>query len=191
MVISDATTTSEGGQFTMLAAIGRDHNWNIDNYEDRCRIFKEDVGGGGGLEVLSLRDTGRVGIGDSDPDQKLTVNGSIGYTSLVDNSDERAKYDINLIKNPIEKILKLTGRSFKWKPEIVESDPNNLSGLKYGFIAQEVEKVLPKLVTTISGSKYNIENFKSIEIHQIIPLLVGAVKEQQKQIDQLKNQINT
>ena len=55
---------SEGGQITLLAQVGGSTNWNIDNYQDRMRIFKEDASGGGGAEYISVRNTGLVGFGN-------------------------------------------------------------------------------------------------------------------------------
>ena len=51
---------------------------------------------------------------------------------------------------------------------------------KLGFIAQEVEKIIPELVKTDS------EGMKSVDYISVIPVLVEALKNQQKQIDELK-----
>ena len=52
-----------------------------------------------------------------------------------------------------------------------------------GLIAQDVEKIVPELVSTDG------EGFKSIDYAKISVLLIDAIKEQQKSIEQLKNEI--
>ena len=65
-----------------------------------------------------------------------------------------------------------------------------------GVIAQEVEKVLPQIVVpapfdigqNADGTEYSIsgENYKTVQYEKLVPLLIEAIKEQQKQIDELK-----
>ena len=55
-----------------------------------------------------------------------------------------------------------------------------------GFIAQEVEQVLPELVQTENTT----EGYKSVQYDKVVALLVEAIKEQQKQIESLKIQVN-
>ena len=112
---------------------------------------------------------------------------TIDCTAFNNNSDIRLKTNINNIKNPLEIISKLEGITFEWKEDIVQQKPKkelkNLRGVKHGFIAQEVEKVLPSIVNTT-------REHKSLSYVEVIPILVEAIKEQQKQIDELKNKIN-
>jgi ABC-type Fe3+-citrate transport system substrate-binding protein len=54
-----------------------------------------------------------------------------------------------------------------------------------GFIAQEVEKVLPEIVQTENTT----DGYKSVQYDKVVALLVEAMKEQQKQINQLKKQV--
>ena len=55
-----------------------------------------------------------------------------------------------------------------------------------GFIAQEVEQVLPEVVQT----EKTVEGYKSVQYDKVVALLVEAIKEQQKQIESLKIQVN-
>ncbi len=189
--ISKAVDTNEGGQLTLVAAIGRSVNWQMDNYVDRLRIFRENYGGGGGAEYFSMIDGGNLGLGDSNPSSKLVVNGTVTCTSLTETSDERVKENIANISGSLGKVLSLTGRSFNWKDEVIATDPYNLSGSFYGLVAQEVEQVVPELVNTAeSGSiKYsgslNLEYIKSVNTQQIVPLLIESIKEQQTTINNL------
>jgi len=80
------------------------------------------------------------------------------------------KEDIQTIENPIEKVQKLRGVSYKWKD----------SGKKdIGLVADEVQKVLPELVVE--------DKHKRMDYGHMVGLLVEALKEQQKQIEDLKN----
>jgi len=78
----------------------------------------------------------------------------------------------------LEKISKLQGVNYNWK------DDKNKK-LQVGFLAQEVERIIPEAVITNDSTK-----IKSMAYTAIIPYLVEAIKEQQVQIDELKKQLN-
>lgn len=96
-------------------------------------------------------------------------------------SDERLKKDIVTIPNALEKVLALRGVNFKWKDDGIDNGT-----FQMGMIAQEVEKVVPEVVHTTDDE---IET-KAIEYQYMIGLLVEAIKEQQKEIDDLKTKLN-
>jgi hypothetical protein len=104
------------------------------------------------------------------------VNGN--FTGIVTATDINSTSDINLkkniiqIQNPLDKILQIRGVTFDWK----ESNRPSV-----GVIAQEVEKVLPELVNTGEN--------KTVNYNGLIGVLIEAVKEQQKQIDELKKKL--
>jgi len=121
-------------------------------------------------------------------------------------SDKRLKKDIKSINNPLEKILKLDGIKFNFKdpintrnnsdtvnindtvdinPEIMKEINNEKQRMRIGLIAQDVEKVVPDVVRTMK------DGTKAIAYTDLIPLLVEAMKEQQKEIEQLKFEINS
>ena len=68
--------------------------------------------------------------------------------------------------------------SFDWKDE--KRDKNQL-----GFIAQDVEEVLPELVKEVETLGTEDESHKVVNYDGVIPVLVEAIKMQQKQIDRL------
>lgn len=119
-------------------------------------------------------------------------NGAIyagsSYTVLYAGSDERIKTEINHSQSTLTKILNLIPRTFKYKerPEVTN----------YGFIAQEVEAVMPELVRTSEGITMcldeQIENQKSVESYGLAwaSILVKAIQEQQQQIQELKNKLS-
>jgi len=85
-------------------------------------------------------------------------------------SDITLKENIEVINEPITKLSQLKGVTFDWK----------FGGHSVGVIAQDVEKVLP---TAVGGSK----DQKTVNYNAIIGLLVESVKDQQKQIEELKS----
>ena len=117
--------------------------------------------------------TGGVGISGA-----LNVGGDVvAYAS----SDERLKDNIELISNPIEKVQSLKGVTWNWNDnadELQQSLPN------VGVIAQDVEKVLPQLVTDRDNG------FKGVDYAKLTGLLIEAIKDQQKQIDELKSKLS-
>lgn len=109
-------------------------------------------------------------------DGNLYVSGDVtAYSS----SDKRLKDNVNKIDNPIDKIMKLNGVTFDWNDKQLAYE----SGTKdYGVIAQEVEEVMPELV------KDRDNGYKGVRYEKMIPLLIECIKEQQLQINNLKNQ---
>jgi hypothetical protein len=107
----------------------------------------------------------------------LTVGGDvIAYGTP---SDARLKTIKEVIQNPIDKIKALTGYRFDW------NKTDSILNLKedIGVIAQEVADVLPELART------NDNGYMSVRYQGLTAVLIEAVKEQQKQIEDLKKQI--
>jgi hypothetical protein len=110
----------------------------------------------------------------------LDVSGSINATGDITafhSSDERLKDNIQPIPNALDKVLELTGNTFDW------NDKSDHTGKDVGVIAQEVENVLPNIVTT------RPDGYKAVKYDRIVALLIEAIKEQQQEIDWLKKQI--
>lgn len=101
--------------------------------------------------------------------------------ALTSSSDSRLKTNVNGISSALNKVVKLRGVTFNWD---LSKKPSADKKLQYGFIAQEVEKIFPELVTTDS------EGFKSLNYIGIVPVLTEAVKELKAENDELKSTIN-
>ena len=96
-------------------------------------------------------------------DIRIDANGNL----TTNTSDLAFKENVNEISNALKKILDLKGVTYQWKDRTAGGDD-----IRFGFIAQEVEKVEPNLVFT-----NKVDNYKGIHIDGIISLLVEAVKE--------------
>ena len=100
-------------------------------------------------------------------------------------SDERLKENVKLIENPIDKVKQIRGVEFDWKP-LTDDEKKNIHGNEghdVGVIAQDVEKVLPEVVTERDNG------YKAVKYEKMVSLLIESVKEQQKQIEELKSEI--
>ncbi len=119
-----------------------------------------------------------VGINTTTPTDRLQVNGNVRATAFIQSSDARYKTDIRTIEDALEALLKLRGVTFQWREDMnVDGTP----GRQVGFIAQEVEEVLPEVVTTAK------DGYKAVSYTNVVPLLVEAIKDQQKEIEALKS----
>jgi uncharacterized protein (UPF0218 family) len=105
----------------------------------------------------------------------LTVIGDV--VAFGTPSDVSFKENIKPIENALDKVKKLQGVTFDWK----ESD--SILDIKedIGFIAQDVQKVLPELV------RENKDGMLSMRHQGIAPILLEAIKELKAEIDLLKS----
>lgn len=121
---------------------------------------------------------------------KLAVNGITRSVAYFATSDKKFKKDIKPIENAIEKIQAIDGKTYLWDRE-ANKEMNFDEGGHSGFIAQDLEKVLPHLVATSQNGD------KAVNYIELMPYLVEAIKEQQSlikeqqvQIDELKNLVS-
>jgi hypothetical protein len=111
----------------------------------------------------------------------LTSNGTVysnsGYLTNSNPSDQNLKENIQSMIGGTSIVNQLNPVSFEWK-----SDKNG-TGTKYGFIAQEVQEIIPDIVSIDSSGTIGIDTVS------IIPFLVKSIKEQQETIEQLRAEI--
>jgi len=102
----------------------------------------------------------------------------VAYSSSA--SDMRLKDTIEPMENNLEKLAMLTPISFEYKEK--------RDGKHLGLSAQEVEKVFPNIVKEIDMMSFGKdgEEFKTIRQQELIPVLIGAIKELKEELDELK-----
>lgn len=162
-------------------------------------------------ERLRITQTGNVGIGDQTPTARLnvdaasgdlllvaqggtqrllvdgngntTISGKFNSNGIQETSDIRFKTNITDLSNSLEKLMQLRGVTYNWKVnEFPERTFNNRTEI--GVIAQEVEKIFPELVNT------DEDGYKSVQYSHMVPLLLEAIKEQQKMIESLSTTVD-
>ena len=100
-------------------------------------------------------------------------------SGVVACSDNRYKKNITPLPDALKNVLQLQGVNYNWKikefPEKQFTDTRQI-----GFIAQELEKIYPEMVFT------DEKGYKSVDYSRLTPVLVEAIKEQQKLIETLQ-----
>jgi len=138
-------------------------------------------------------------VGPISTESTLTVHGNIssshgsiegnqlvsrGDVTCFYSSDRRLKEDITQIENAGETVDKLRGVRFKWRDEWFKENEVILAHQDdMGFIAQEVEEVVPEMVSE-KGNGY-----KGISYHKLVPLLLEAVKDLRLDVRRLEGEI--
>jgi len=166
---------------------------------DNANIDSTDVLFYGEFDQNHLRINGNVGINYQAynsyglivdiPDGQSSI-----YTLLIygdawasggswNSSDVRYKKNITTYENALNTIMQFRGVSYDWR---VDEFPQQRfsDGRQLGFIAQEVEEIVPDLV------KEGPEGYKGVEYNKFTPIIVEAIKEQQQIIDKQKNEID-
>ena len=111
---------------------------------------------------------------DNGSSRNFYVDGTAGGDGVWNNdSDSTLKKDIKTIDNALSKVMNLRGVTFRWKD-------NREPGNQIGFLAQEVNNVLPELVDGEEG-------YMSMKTASVTAVLVNAVQEQQQQINDLQH----
>ena len=110
-----------------------------------------------------------------DVQANISATGTITSPFFYSESDIALKENVAPIDNALDKVLNLFGVSFNWKANQAKS---------IGVIAQDVEKVVPEIVSNSSSGS------KTVSYDALIPILIEAVKEQQKQINDLKAKLD-
>ena len=120
--------------------------------------------------------------------------GNVTYTgTLLKASDRKLKHNVNKIGGATSLIMSLSPKTYYYKQDGEAAYLNLSKNLQYGFIAQEVEKVLPTLVmdqVQFKGVKQEGDiEYKAVNYVGLIPVLTQAIKEQQELILKLEQRI--
>jgi Chaperone of endosialidase len=124
-------------------------------------------------------------------------DGRVYTTQTYNSSDRKLKQDIKPLNASLDLLMRLKPMEYSFRVE--EFKHMNLpSGRHMGFIAQELEEVLPELVASSSspilgenGNEQGRTKFNAVNYTEIIPLLTAAMQEQQSTIQALENRINS
>lgn len=146
-------------------------------------------------EMMRIADNGYVGIGLAAPGYRLDLPNTSGLggrgraNQWTTYSDGRFKTNVETIDNALRKITALRGVSY-----ISTTEPN--AARQVGFIAQEVEKVVPEVVsvsttsvTMPDGSTQVVDDYRSLAYDRLVPVLTEAIKELKADNDNLRAQL--
>lgn len=159
--------------FKIESGINNQTLWmGYDSSENVAYIATADISGSRPLYLQQKG--GDVYIGSSDGSSNLTVTGTTYSNTFHATSDMTLKENIVELENPLQKILNIQGKNYTWK-----KDASNI--LQSGLIAQQVEEYIPELIQENNG-------IKTVNYNGIIPYLVESIKEQQNEIESLKEE---
>ncbi|MDF1497457.1 MAG: tail fiber domain-containing protein [Patescibacteria group bacterium] len=161
---TDASLTNASGALVIGPKTGT--NMVFDGNEIQAR------NNGTASTMYLNNDGGSIRMGGSGHNIDVIVNGFYAHTS-----DARLKENVNKLKYGLEDIMKLRPITFEWRSD--DTDKINI-----GFIAQDVQRILPEVVNKDPESQ-----MLNLSDNQILPVLVNAVQEQQLQIEILEKRI--
>ena len=172
-MISDGTNTFVGagtGGALRLRGPANDSSPQIELDGSLCKVDTGD---------FKVED-GSIAVGNI---TNSTTNGRIDASNDVvafSTSDVRLKDNIKSIDKALDKVNSIQGIEFDW---IEKEEVHGNSGHDVGVIAQEIEEILPDVVTTRDSG------YKAVKYEKIVPLLIEAIKDLSKQVDGLKRLI--
>lgn len=126
-------------------------------------------------------------------------SGTVYANNYYSISDRQFKADISDYEGGLAKILALRPRTYTMKVQEFKDRVVLPQGNQIGFVAQELEEVLPELVTVAVepdnkvGAKANARGtpYKSVNYDGVIPVLVKAIQEQQLRIEALESELRS
>ena len=191
LVLSSEGTSQEALKFIASAGgitsqFSTNKSYTIKNKTDDLRIKLTDNSStplNEKIEIINTNGTASNAINISSTSGSITLQSSnniilngtvsmVGETSFT--SDRRLKNNISKFNEALDTVMKFEGVNFTWK-----KDKNNKK--QYGFIAQQIQEIIPELVNTDEN------NGLSVNYIGVIPILVEAIKEQQKLINKIIN----
>jgi hypothetical protein len=103
-----------------------------------------------------------------------------GDVVAFSSSDRRFKDNIKPIEKALDKVMSISGNTFDWNTELQDVH----KGADIGVVAQEIKAILPEIVTTRD------DGFLAVKYDKLVALLIESTKEQQAQINDLRNELN-
>ena len=168
--------TDSGGKVVIASGSAAEPAYSFSSDRD-TGFFMLASAGNIGVSLAGTEEFRFAAAGNFHADADITA-----FSSTVA-SDVRLKENIKSLENNLDKILELKPSSFTWKVQDKQDD--------VGLIAQEVESIIPMIVKeTISIGKtkkfLDGDTHKTVDYSKLTTYLIGAIQEQQKQIDELK-----
>jgi hypothetical protein len=175
-------TTGPNYDFGNLPATGNQSNFYYQASTDLVTVENINIAGGATLNGTTIT-TWPTGSGsgsmsnvveDTTPQLGGNLDGQsfdISAANFNSTSDERKKNNIITIPNALDTVSSLRGVNFDWLETGLAAT---------GVIAQEIEELLPEVVST------NEDGFKSVAYGNMVGLLVEAIKELKAEIEELK-----
>ena len=176
-VATPSDTTADGGGLTLKGATDKTILWtnSLDSW-----VFNQGITVGvddTGYDVKLFGATsGKYTLWDESADT-LYVSGTCSVTTLVETSTRTVKTNIVDMGNMLPAVMQMRGVKFDYKDETMGKG-------NYGLIAEEVEEILPTLVSHNENG-----DAQGIQYTKLTAVLVEAIKEQQSQINELKSMI--
>ena len=121
------------------------------------------------LVVVNHTDLNTLDVSGISTLGNVVSSGIITAVAFNSTSDENLKYNVETVGNALDTVNSLRGVKFQWKED---------DGVSYGVIAQELQQVLPELVSA--------GDIKTVNYNGIIGVLIEAVKELKAEIEELK-----
>ena len=172
------TFESSSTVITSGSNIFGDENTDTQQFTGSLLISGSGVGAGSSIITTgSVNISGSLGVGTAASGVVgaiLATNDVVAFAS----SDERLKENVEVIGSAVEKVEAINGVSFDWIPM---EGVHVHSGHDVGVIAQDVEKVLPELVTTRDNG------YKAVKYDKLTAVLIQAVKELSNRVKTLEN----
>jgi hypothetical protein len=172
------TFESSSTVITSGSNIFGDENTDTQQFTGSLLISGSGVGAGSSIITTgSVNISGSLGVGTAASGVVgaiLATNDVVAFAS----SDERLKENVEIIGSAVEKVEAINGVSFDWIPM---EGVHVHSGHDVGVIAQDVEKVLPELVTTRDNG------YKAVKYDKLTAVLIQAVKELSNRVKTLEN----
>ena len=184
VIDSDSTLTLRANN-TSGARIELTNSNGITKFYSGGTAYAQLDGGGTDLELKSLVSNATFTLRGNDGGSEIDMlafdvagGGDARFRQDVIayySSDKRLKDNIVRIENPLEKIDKIGGYTFDWNDK-----QETYTGKDVGVIAQEIQEVLPELVTERDNG------YLAVKYEKIVPLLIESIKELKQEVDEIK-----